>query len=390
MSIEAIKANRLIPLDKGEAAVRPIGIGEVIRRIIGKCVINVTKREVMDASGSLQVCVGQKSGSEAAIYAMRKIFEADEMDAALLIDASNAFNSLNRAAALHNVRVLRPAIAIYVINTYRAPARLFVIGGKELKSSEGTMQGDPLAMSLYAVSLQPLITRLTIASSVKQCWYADDATGSGSLDGLKKWWDELEESGPGLSYFPNAKKCWLIVKPCREEVARELFAGTAINVTTEGQKHLGAALGSRSYLEEYVNNKVVDLVNEVKRLAEFAVSQPQACFAAFTFGLKHRWTYFLRTLPDIDTLLEPLERALPDVLIPSITEHNCSPTEWDLLELPVWLGGLGFLNPVENAGSEYKASVSLTDPLVTQIVAQAHEPADEADVNELRRHMRRE
>ena len=178
-SIEAIIANRLIPLDKGEGAVRPIGVGEVIRRIIGKCVTKVTKREVMDASGSLQVCAGQKSGSEAAIHAMREIFEADETDAALLIDASNAFNSLNRAAALHNVRVICPAIAIYVINTYRAPARLSVVGGKELESSEGTTQGDPLAMSLYAVSLQPLITRLTIASSAKQCWYADDATGSG-------------------------------------------------------------------------------------------------------------------------------------------------------------------------------------------------------------------
>ena len=79
-------------------------------------------------------------------------------------------------------------------------------------------------------------------------------------------------------------------------------------------------------------------MNEVKRLAEFAVSQSQACFAAFTFGLKHRWTYFLRTLPDIDTLLEPLERALAEVLIPSITERNCSPAERDLLELPVRFG----------------------------------------------------
>ena len=84
MSIEAITANRLIPLDKGEGAVRPTGVGEVIRRIIGKC---VTKREVMDASRSFQVCAGQKSGSEAAIHAMLEMFEADEMDAALLIDA---------------------------------------------------------------------------------------------------------------------------------------------------------------------------------------------------------------------------------------------------------------------------------------------------------------
>ena len=127
---------------------QPIGVREVIRRIIGKCVTKVTKREVMDASGSLQVCAGQKSRSEAAIHAMREIFEAGETDAALLIDGSNAFNSLNRAAALHSVRVICSAIAIYAINTYRAPARLFVVGGKELESSEGTTQGDPLAMSL--------------------------------------------------------------------------------------------------------------------------------------------------------------------------------------------------------------------------------------------------
>ena len=34
---------------------------------------------------------------------------------------------------------------------------------------------------------------------------------------------------------------------------------------------------------------------EVTKLADFATSQPQACYAAFTFGLQHRWTYFLRT-----------------------------------------------------------------------------------------------
>ena len=84
---------------------------------------------------------------------MRNIFDADETDAVLLVDASNAFNALNRAAALHNTRVLCPisTTVTYAINTYRRPARLFIIGGQELKSAEGTTQGDPLAMSMYAI-----------------------------------------------------------------------------------------------------------------------------------------------------------------------------------------------------------------------------------------------
>ena len=52
-SIEAVLSNRLVPLDKGEGTVRPIGIGEVLRRIIGKCATRVAKSDVIDESGSL-------------------------------------------------------------------------------------------------------------------------------------------------------------------------------------------------------------------------------------------------------------------------------------------------------------------------------------------------
>lgn len=43
-TIEPLVACRLIPLDKGEGAVRPIGVGEVLRRIMAKCVINSQTR----------------------------------------------------------------------------------------------------------------------------------------------------------------------------------------------------------------------------------------------------------------------------------------------------------------------------------------------------------
>ncbi|XP_048582338.1 uncharacterized protein LOC5520811 isoform X1 [Nematostella vectensis] len=297
----------------------------------------------------------------------------------MLVDASNAFNSVNRAAALHNIRVLCPTLAPFVINTYRLPARLFVAGGKELVSAEGTTQGDPLAMSMYALSLQPLISRLQAATQVNQCWFADDATGCGSLDDVRQWWDTLQSSGPDLGYFPNAVKCWLVTKPEKEESARKIFEGTGINITTEGRKHLGAALGSRPHLEQYVDSKVDEWVGQVTKLAEFAVSQPQASYAAYTFGLKHRWTYFLITLPDIEDLLLPLERAISDTLIPSLTERTCTQAERDLLALPA-----------DEASLEFTASTKVCGPLAEQIKQQTHElPCDDA-VQEAQQEARRE
>ena len=116
-------ASRSIPLDKSNE-VRPIGVGEVIRRIIGKCTRKVVKQDILESSGSLQVCAGHKSGSEAAVHAMNSLFQIEETDAVLLGDASNAFNSLNRAATLHNIGIVCPAVATFAINTYHLSARL--------------------------------------------------------------------------------------------------------------------------------------------------------------------------------------------------------------------------------------------------------------------------
>lgn len=61
---------RLIALE----GVRPIGICEVVRRTIAKAILTVTGGDIQDAAGTLQLCAGQKAGSEAAVHAMDKIF----------------------------------------------------------------------------------------------------------------------------------------------------------------------------------------------------------------------------------------------------------------------------------------------------------------------------
>ena len=85
------------------------------------------------------------------------------------VDASNAFNSHNRNTSLHNIRFLCPALSTILINYYRSPTELF-IDGEVLLSQEGTTQGDPLAMPMYALANIPLIKSLP--ESVSQVWHA--------------------------------------------------------------------------------------------------------------------------------------------------------------------------------------------------------------------------
>ena len=160
-SIESLLACTLIPLNKNPG-IRPIGIGEVLRRIIGKVVMYVMKKDVIESAGSLQLCAGQDAGCEAAIHGMVDIWNDLNTEGVLQVDASNAFNSINRALLLHNVKIICPEMAIFIINIYYQPARLFVIGGKEISSQEGTTQGDPIAMTVYAPALGPLLTTLIL------------------------------------------------------------------------------------------------------------------------------------------------------------------------------------------------------------------------------------
>ena len=115
------------------------------------------------------------------------------------------------------------------------------------------------------------------------------------------------------------------------------------------------------------------------------MSQPQASYAAFTFGQRHRWTYFLRTLPDIAESLEPLERAISDVLIPALLEHQ-APRQ----SVPMRMGGLGLVNPVNQSRQEYEASIKATGPLVKQIAKKAVEPPNDEYVAVAQRCARQE
>ena len=83
---------------------------------------------------------------------------------------------------------------------------------------------------------------------------------------------------------PKASKSQLVVKEVGAEEAKRLFNGTGIQITTDGRRLLGAAVGNKEFEEELTKSNISTLVQQVTRLIEVAQTQPQAAHTAFTHG----------------------------------------------------------------------------------------------------------
>ena len=58
------------------------------------------------------------------------------------------------------------------------------------------------------------------------------------------------------------------------EAATATFLGTGINITTQGKRHLGAALGTGKFVEEFVQKKVMSWVKEIDHLSSIVIAHP--------------------------------------------------------------------------------------------------------------------
>ena len=176
-------ACHLIALDKCPG-VHLIGVGDTSRRIIAKAILTTLQFDIKDAVSLYQLCAGHTAGVEAAVHTVQELFSDQITEAVLMVNAKNAFNSLNRITALHNVQALCPSLATVLMNCYQSTTDLF-IDNNIIPYQEGTTQEDPFAKPFYALATLPLIKSLP--NSVNRVWYADDATTVSSLQNLKCW-----------------------------------------------------------------------------------------------------------------------------------------------------------------------------------------------------------
>ena len=106
-------------------------------------------------------------------------------------------------------------------------------------------------------------------------------------------------------------------------------------------------------------------------LTKIAKAETQAAYSAFTAGFKHKVTYFIRTIPNLENVLKPLDKYIDDHFIPAITDgHILSRDDRKLLSLPVRMGGLGITIFSDSCKKEFENSQKATRTLRANIVAQ--------------------
>jgi hypothetical protein len=208
---------------------------------------------------------------------------------------------------------------------------------------------------------------------------------SWSITNLREWWDDLARLGPGYGYFPNPSKTWLVTKEDCHLDAVGAFDGTDICITSVGRPHLGAALGSPAYINQFAAERVDQWAGEVRSLTAIAATQPHAAYAAFTHGLSSKWSYLFRTIPNVSNHFLRLENIIRMEFIPALT-GNPPPnnSDRDLFALPARLGGLSLRDPAKYSDQEFAASMLISEPLVKQIRVQHTDYAYECLANQVK------
>ena len=172
----------------------------------------------------------------------------------------------------------------------------------------------------------------------------------------------------------------MIVKSDCFDKAIHIFNDTNIQITIQGRRYLGAALGTSQFRNEYIMEKINKWVEELYVLSETAKIEPQAACTCFLSGYKHKFSYHTRTIPGIGKLLRKVDEVILTEFIPAIA-GGISITENDrkLLSLAPRLVGLVIPIFEELCEIEYQNSMMISEHLCNGITDQfrRHEPDPE-------------
>lgn len=250
----------LVALPKPNGGVRPIAVGELLRRLAGKCLMSLVRSEAGSFFWPAQVGVGVSGGAEKAVHALRAWtarHSAASSKALVKLDFTNAFNCVNREVALRAVATHFPALARFATWCYQQPTRL-QFGALGLDSQTGVQQGDPLGPLLFSVALQPLALELRQSNLDLAMFYLDDGVLAGDIPAVSAALAHVQQEAARLGLSLNLSKCEAVVVGATGAAALQPHLPHALLLDGHGAcrvlrnfEFLGAAIGDDAFCHDH-------------------------------------------------------------------------------------------------------------------------------------------
>ncbi|KAA8497471.1 hypothetical protein FVE85_5056 [Porphyridium purpureum] len=331
---------RLIPLKKKDGGVRPIAVGELLRRVLGKLVL-------------------AHLGSDAA-------------------ESLRPDHCVDRPTLMRIVQGRFPALWPLVRSTYAHPAPLRV-GAHVLASACGVQQGDPLGPLLFSLVLHKVLAD-TESPGLSSFWYLDDGSIVGPLAQLEGFLDAFSSDAAVHGMCVNRTKTQLVLPPGMHTAVVPAGLADLPRLAWDQAQLLGVPLdftGSGESLVPITNAsaQVLQLAEQVAKL-----SHPEEAFYLLrgSVGPK-RLMHLARTMPPpvVTRIFAEFDRAWRSIVARAlgVMAHEVGEpckAEW---RLPCSLGGLGLTAVADIAPFAFAAGSRAAARVVDNPPARVYPPS---------------
>ena len=272
----------LVAVPKPNGGVRPIAVGEILRRLTGKCLMQLVQEEARRTFWPTQLGVGIKSGAETGIHTVRawtKRHEGAHNKVLLKLDFSNAFNRISRCQVLESAVMHFPGLARWVTWCYQQPSALR-FGDTMIPSAGGVQQGDPLGPLLFATAIHQLTQDLRAGPLDLALFYLDDGIIAGDVASVGAALSHIQTRGVELGLALNAAKCEVVAVGPLQHAAlaphlppQFLSAPDGSSRLKRNFEFLGGAIGDDAFVQAHTRARVEAVGPLLDALAELGDAQ---------------------------------------------------------------------------------------------------------------------
>ena len=312
-----VSGSRLIALDRGDGRIRPVAVGECLRRLAASCLVRAHRPDIEHRCLRANNLAFSNDGCNVGIKTVQTLLQANPEWLCVETDLANAFQRASREdmlAELYADDGLRDLVPLF-LSLYSGSSNLFYAEVAMLLSREGSQQGCPLGTLLFVLSTAAAVEDVIAAfPNVTVVAFADDVRFLGpavdALDAAALYREKVEELGhefqAAKGFVFSHTQATLDAAADHPlsalmQVRRAPEDGSWMRTPEEGLKILGAPYGADDWCEAFldgVGSTITEHLDAIEMLAAHDKhGSAQAAFLLLRFSASTKVQHLLRYVP---------------------------------------------------------------------------------------------